>query len=68
MARRISALRFAFRMRGLPDPTGAARVTTRLRALWHNSFPYSLSDSGDFGNSRRESCDASVEWGLATHS
>ena len=30
MARRLSALRFAFRMRGLPDPTGAARVV----AVW----------------------------------
>ena len=30
MARRLSAMRFAFRMRGLPDPTGAARVV----AVW----------------------------------
>ena len=30
MARRLSALRFAFRMRGLPDPTQAARVV----AVW----------------------------------
>ena len=30
MARRLSALRFAFRMRGLPDPTEAARVV----AVW----------------------------------
>jgi hypothetical protein len=31
MARRLSAMRFAFRMRGLPDPTGAARVS---KPLW----------------------------------
>jgi len=30
MARRLSAMRFAFRMRGRPDPTGAARVV----AVW----------------------------------
>ncbi len=30
MARRLSALRFAFRLRGLSDPTGAARVV----AVW----------------------------------
>jgi hypothetical protein len=30
MARRLSALRFAFRMRGLPDPTRAAQVV----AVW----------------------------------
>ena len=30
MARRLSALRFAFRLRGLPDPTEAARVV----AVW----------------------------------
>jgi len=30
MARRLSALRFAFRLRGLPDPTQAARVV----AVW----------------------------------
>jgi site-specific recombinase XerD len=30
MARRLSAMRFAFRMRGLPDPTQAARVV----AVW----------------------------------
>jgi hypothetical protein len=28
MARRVSAMRFAFRLRGLPDPTEAARVVT----------------------------------------